>query len=165
MARITDLQRLLLQHFALPHGRAWVTTVDGIVQSVAVWFDNAVPVPAEVGRTWAPVFAQLEGDRHEASDAAEAEIHGWRPTDRHLYLATMGTVPEHQGTGLGTRSLQPGIELADREQLVACLETSSRSNVEFYSRLGFGCISHWRIADGAGPDLWLMVRPPVAAPG
>ena len=47
----------------------------------------------------------------------------------------------------------------------AWMETSSRSNVEFYSRLGFGCISHWRIADGAGPDLWLMVRPPVAAPG
>ncbi|MGB8857939.1 MAG: GNAT family N-acetyltransferase [Ilumatobacteraceae bacterium] len=160
VARITELQLLGLARFGLPYGSVWVTTVDGVVQSVASWFDSAVTVPAGVIDACGPRVAELEGDRCAASQAAEAESHGWRPTDRHLYLATMGTVPQHQGSGLGTRTLLPGIELADREGMVACLETSSIANVEFYSGLGFRIVRYWRIAEGSGPDLWLMQRSP-----
>lgn len=160
VARITELQRLCLVHFALPYGSAWVTEVEGVIQCVVQWVDTAVKVPADVQERLGPRFAELEGDRAEASATAEAESHGWRPTERHLYLATMGTAPDHQGRGLGAATLAPGLRIADEHGLVACLETSAESNVRFYSRLGFGVIRHSRIADGAGPDLWLMRREP-----
>lgn len=161
VARITQLDRLFLEHFGLPNGNTWVTTVDGVVESVAAWIDTAAmeqaaPAPDDIEEQ----FAALEGDRHHALIAAELEYHGWRPTERHLYLGTMGTAPAHQRRGLGTRTLRGGIELADRDQLHCYLETSSQLNVDFYSRLGFESVRHWRIADGAGPDLWLMNRAP-----
>lgn len=160
--RITQLQQLFLLHFALPHGNAWVTTVDGIIESVASWIDTGAttPAPTTPMSDLAEQIAVLEGDRHQASKAADAEYHQWRPADRHLYLATMGTSPSHQRMGLGARTLQPGLDLADRHQLSAYLETSSQPNVDFYSALGFEIVRHWRIADGVGPDLWLMRRAP-----
>ena len=160
VARITELQRLALVHFGLPHGLPSVTTVDGAIESVALWFDSAHRTPPEAFAALAERFAELEGDRSDASAAADEEYHGWRPTDRHLYLATMGTTPAFQGRGLGARTLGPGLRFADEHGLVACLETSSEANVRFYSRLGFESVRHWRIADGAGPDLWLMQRQP-----
>lgn len=157
--RITQLDRLFLQHFGLPYGNAWVTTVDGVVESVAAWIDTAVvqaaaPPPDDIEEQ----FAALEGDRHHALLAAELEYQGWRPSERHLYLGTMGTAPSRQRMGLGTRTLCGGLELADHEQLDCYLETSSHDNVNFYGRLGFDSIRHWRIAEGSGPDLWLMKR-------
>lgn len=163
VARLTELQRLCLVHFALPYGSAWVTEVDGAIQCVAQWADTASPPPVAVYEPLAERFAELEGDRTEASAAAEDESHGWRPPHRHLYLATMGTVPEYQGRGLGAATLAPGLRFADEHGLAACLETSSDSNVRFYERLGFEVVRHWRIADGAGPDLWLMQRRPQSA--
>ncbi len=162
IARITRLQQLFLLHFALPHGSACVTTIDGTVESVASWIDTGAtaPEPTTSMSALAEQFAELEGNRHQASQAADAEYHLWRPAERHLYLATMGTSPSHQRMGVGARTLQPGLDLADRHQLSAYLETSSESNVDFYSALGFEIVRHWRIADGVGPDLWLMRRAP-----
>jgi hypothetical protein len=74
VGRITELQRLFLQHLALPYGRASVTTVAGVVQSVASWFDTAAELPADIGAALGPVVAALEGDRHDASAAADAEL-------------------------------------------------------------------------------------------
>lgn len=164
VARITELQRIGLRHFGLPYGNVWVSEVDGTVHSVAYWFDTGRPPPdderAALNDRFAARFAELEGDRCAASAAAEAEVHGWRPAERHLYLATTGTTPAMQGKGLGARTLAPGLALADREGLAACLETSSTSNVQFYEHLGFEIVAHWKIADGAGPDLWTMQRTP-----
>ncbi len=161
VARLTELQRLCLQHFGLPFGLVTVTEVDGVVQCVAQWADTTHPVPPDVVTPLLTRFAELEGDRAEASAAAEAESHGWRPTERHLYLATMGTVPEHQGRGLGAATLAPGLEFADAHDLPACLETSSEANVRFYGSLGFEVVRDWRIAYGAGPQLWLLQRRPL----
>lgn len=158
--RITELQRLFLQHFALSYGNAYVTTVDGVIESVASWIDTAVAPNSTPTNDLAAKFAELEGDRHDASQAADKEYHGWRPVERHLYLATMGTAPTRQQMGLGARTLHAGLDLADSEQLSAYLETSSQANVNFYSAFGFEIVRHWLIADGAGPDLWLMERAP-----
>ena len=162
VGRVTALQRLFMVHFALPYGNACVTTVDGVIESMASWIDTAVTPASTPPDELAAQFAALEGDRHDASLAADAEYHGWRPAERHLYLATMGTSPARQRMGLGARTLQAGLDLADRARLAACLETSSQSNVNFYSALGFEITRHWLIADGDGPDLWLMQRAPRA---
>lgn len=79
---------------------------------------------------------------------------------RHLYLGTTGTTPVMQRRGLATRTLAPGLAFADRENITACLETSTHTNVEFYSRLGFSVVHHWCVANGIGPDVWTMQRAP-----
>ncbi|MDO8362692.1 MAG: GNAT family N-acetyltransferase [Actinomycetota bacterium] len=158
--RIRELQRLGLLHYGLPYGQVSVATVHQRVESVAFWIDTAVHVPAALHAELHPVFAELEGSRHEASAAAESELHGWRPAERHFYLATIGTSPAMQGLGLATLAMAPTLQLADHERVPACLETSSTANVAFYERLGFETTRHWKVAGGMGPDVWTMLRPP-----
>jgi len=157
--RVTELQRIAMQSYGFAFGQVWVGVVDDIVQSVAVWMDSTIAVPSGVYEKLRPITAELEGVRHEASLVAEREISGWRPVNRHFYLATVGTTPAMQGQGLASAVLQPGLKVADDEGIGSFLETSSASNVAFYSKLGFHVVSHWRI-NGGGPDVWAMLRQP-----
>jgi hypothetical protein len=52
--------------------------------------------------------------------------------------------------------------VADDERSSSFLETSSQSNVAFYSKLGFNVVGHQRIS-GGGPDVWAMLRQPGVA--
>jgi hypothetical protein len=155
--RITRLQLLALENLGLPFGEVWLSGLEGTIQSVAVWMDSAVPVPSSVSRALNPVVAHLEGSRHDASLAAEREIEGWRPTQRHFILAVLGTAPARQKEGLGARTLVPGLTTADRQGAGSFLETSSVSNLAFYSTFGFEVIGHKRL-EGDGPDVWAMYR-------
>lgn len=159
--RVTELQRTALQHLGLVYGRVWVSSVGGRVHSVSVRMDSAVVVPSRVGQRLQPTIRALEGSRHEASVAAEAELRGWRPRARHLYLATIGTTPAMQGKGLATRALAPVLDEADAEGVGVFVETSSASNVTFYSRLGFAVTGRRRVG-ADGPRVWAMLRPPSA---
>ncbi len=160
-SRITDLQRLTLEHVGLVFGEAWVTTWNGIIESVAVWTDSATINHRVANPAADQHAAELEGSRHEASIAAERQVADWRPTQRHLHLGTVGTMPAMRGRGLATATLLPMLSSADREQIPAFLETSSESNIDFYSVLQFEVIDHRRLADG-GPDVWAMLRKPAA---
>ena len=90
----------------------------------------------------------------------ERQIEGWRPTQRHFTLAVLGTAPSRQREGLGARTLVPGLTTADRQRAGSFLETSSASNLAFYSTFGFEVIGHTRL-DGDGPDVWAMYRKPM----
>jgi hypothetical protein len=157
--RITRLQPLALENLGLAFGAVWLSILDGTVQSVAVWMDSAVPVPSSVYRSMNQVVAQLEGSRHDASLAAEQELQGWRPTQRHFTLAVLRTAPARQREGLGGRTLLPGLTTADRQGAGSFLETSSVSNLSFYSTFGFEVIDHRRL-EGGGPDVWAMYHEP-----
>jgi len=159
-ARVTRLQLLALEKLGLAFGEVWLSSLDGAVQSVAVWMDSAVLVPSSVHRAMAAAVAPLEGSRHEASLAAAQEIEGWRPTERHFTLAVLGTAPARQREGLGGRTLLPGLAAADREGAGSFLETSALSNLAFYSTFGFEVIGHRRLG-GDGPDVWAMFRRPL----
>ena len=78
------------------------------------------------------------------------------PRERHLYLAVLGVEPSRQGEGIGSRLLQPGLELCDREGIPAYLETAKERNVSFYSRHGFKVTDELRMP--RGPRVWLMWR-------
>jgi ribosomal protein S18 acetylase RimI-like enzyme len=158
-SRVTQLQRIALQSFGLPFGHVWVGIVEDTVQSVAVWMDSANVVPSSAYARVQFITAILEGSRHEASTAAEQEVSGWRPTERHYYLAAVGTAPSMERKGLGSAVLRPVLRTADNEGVCAFLETSSESNVAFYSALGFEVADHRQIR-GGGPDVWAMRRPP-----
>ena len=92
-SRITSLQRLTLEHVGLALGSVWVTTVDDTIQSVAVWTDSADANASAPNPTIEQLTAGLEGSRRQASLAAERQLADWRPTQRHLYLGAVGTVP------------------------------------------------------------------------
>jgi GNAT superfamily N-acetyltransferase len=162
--RITRLQLLALENLGMAFGEVWLSSVDGTVQSVAVWMDSAVEVPPSVHHALDAAVAALEGSRHDASLAAQRQLEGWRPIQRHFTLAVIGTAPARQRQGLAGRTLVPGLAAADREGAGSFLETSSVSNLDFYSRFGFEVIGHRRI-DGGGPDVWAMFRKPMAHSG
>jgi ribosomal protein S18 acetylase RimI-like enzyme len=157
--RITALQYSSLTEYGLPYGHVWVATVDGTIESVALWMDSAVEIPPTVHERASAANAELEGRRHDASIAAEHEVADWRPDHRHFYLGTVATSPELQGHGLGGRVVRPMLEVADAENVDAFVETSSDANVSFYERLGFATVDH-RVISSGGPDVWAMLREP-----
>ncbi|MGF1507898.1 MAG: GNAT family N-acetyltransferase [Myxococcota bacterium] len=77
--------------------------------------------------------------------------------DRHLYLAFLGTVPERQGRGHGSRLLQRFVELADERGLPAYLENSNPANTGLYERYGFTTTREWNLPDH-GPRMLGMIR-------
>jgi ribosomal protein S18 acetylase RimI-like enzyme len=161
LQRIIGLQRIALGSFGLPFGHVWVGIVEDIVQSAAVWMNSANVVPSSVNDRVHLITAELEGRRHEASIAAGREVNGWRPVERHYYLATVGTTPGMQGRGLASAVLRPVLRTADDENVCGFLETSSASNIAFYSTLGFE-VTDYRQISGGGPHVWAMLRRPQA---
>lgn len=93
-----------------------------------------------------------------AMRVAEA-VHRHLPTEQDfLYLQFAAVHPSHQGQGLGPRTIQQGLTLADQMGVDTYLETSSPSNVALYQRLGFQVTEHWQVP-GDGPAFWTMKRP------
>lgn len=145
-------------------GEVWLSSLDSTVQSVAVWMDSAVPVPSSVHHAMDAAVAQLEGSRHDASLAAAREIEGWRPIQRHFHSGRPRHRSARQREGLGGRTLVLGLAAADRDGAGSFLETSSVSNLAFYSTFGFEVIGHRR-TQGGGPDVWAMFRTPMPDSG
>jgi GNAT superfamily N-acetyltransferase len=86
------------------------------------------------------------------------QVEARHPTQRHLYLAVLGVDPAHQGEGVGSRVIQPGLELCDRERLPAYLETGKERNLAFYGRHGFAVVD--RLDLPKGPPVWFLWREP-----
>jgi ribosomal protein S18 acetylase RimI-like enzyme len=161
--RITALQRIALEHFALPFGAVSVTTAAGVIASVVAWSDSAALSLENVDATVSAQVAELEGRRHAASKSADDQVEHLRPRKHHLYLGTVGTSRAMQGRGLATKTLAPLLQISDRNAVEVWLETSSESNVDFYRRLGFGVERHLAI-QGGGPAVWVMSRQPATGP-
>ena len=77
----------------------------------------------------------------------------------HRYLYFLGVDPPHQRQGLGSVLLKPTLQKADAERVSCYLETTSTSNVTFYSRLDFAVAHEGRLHPPA-PHFWLLKRPP-----
>lgn len=84
------------------------------------------------------------------------------PAPAHFYLASLGVEPEHQGEGLGSRLLQPILEICDSDGIPAYLESSKESNIDFYARHGFRVSGEYRLSR-RGPTMWPMWREPRGA--
>lgn len=160
--RLVDLHRLFLAQVAVPLGRVDVGAVGAELVGVAVWVPAGV-VPDEVWARVGPAAARLAGDRAAAAEEAETALAGHRPDGEHVTLASLGVALHHQRRGVGTATLRPGLDRADREGVPVHLETSAESYVRFYRRLGFTVTGVVDLPRG-GPRTWLMDRSPVAAP-
>ncbi len=76
----------------------------------------------------------------------------------HWYLSLLGTDPDVQGRGLGSAVLQPVLEICDRDNVGAYLESSHERNLAFYARQGFRAVAELHVP--RGPDVWMMWREP-----
>lgn len=80
------------------------------------------------------------------------------PEPPHFYLAVLGVASAAQGQGLGSRLMQPVLELCDSDGVPAYLESSKESNIAFYARHGFRVTRE--ISLPRGPTMWAMWREP-----
>ncbi len=156
--RIRALQHDALRLLGLALGEVWVAEVDGRMVAVAAWMRPGVQVPLETVAELMASRAAHEGDRHEASLAAD-EIVGTMPgkVDGY-YLGTVGVLTAEQSRGYGRAVLSPVLERLATEQQPAQLETSLEKNVRFYESLGFSVTSMVTIP--GGPSNRLMTRDP-----
>ncbi len=157
--RLRELYSIYLG-VALRFGRVW-TTADASAGAAWTWTGHGAAIGAYMERAGLDVrVAELAGDRAGAAAQADAALEPLRPAEAHWRLEAVGVVPAHQGQGLGTRVLTPGLEVCDAGGATAALETSARGNVRLYERLGFRVQAELQIPDG--PHVWHMRRAPRA---
>lgn len=77
----------------------------------------------------APLMVRV-GSLGELAAALQAR----RPKKQHWYLGIIGTLPGHQGQGMGARLLQTMHSRCDRLGLSTYLESSNPANYDFYRR-------------------------------
>jgi GNAT superfamily N-acetyltransferase len=130
--------------------------------TAALWrapvFEAPDPDPAARER-FVEVVAGLVGDRAEEVFGFFGRIGEAHPAQPHWYLAAVGSMPEHQGTGAGAAILAPVLAHCDAGGLPAYLESSNPRNVPFYHRLGFVETGTLTTPDGAA-TMTLMWRTP-----
>jgi GNAT superfamily N-acetyltransferase len=141
----------------VPRGTVWIAD-DGA--AVSMWDRVDGSPSAGMEQLWAE-FARTAGQqvvgRVEAYDAA---IKALKPSAPFWYLGVLATHPDHQGRGLATAVLQPGLARADAEGWDAWLETSKPANKGFYAGRGFTDVRPVEIPDG--PPTWWIRRPAAA---
>ena len=102
---------------------------------------------------------ELVGDRISQVLEAFAEVNANHPSQPHWYLQAVGTVPEMQGKGRAAKLLQPILEICDKEETGAYLESTNPRNLSFYYRLGFEIQKELSL-DGGKAALTCMWRDP-----
>ena len=140
----------------LPHGETY--TVEGTA-GAALW---ALPDRWRLG-TWEEIRMGLAllpalGRRVGLAVRGVELIEHAHPREPHYYLAVLGTGPEAQGLGIGSALLQPVLEMCDRDEVPAYLESSKERNIDFYARHGFRVTGDLRLPEG--PPVWSMWRDP-----
>jgi ribosomal protein S18 acetylase RimI-like enzyme len=106
-----------------------------------------------------PTAPFLVGKRMVRALQLLIEIDALHPKEPHWYLATLGTEPDRQGSGIGSALLRSTLAHIDEEGMPAYLESSKERNVPLYARFGFEVMDEFRSEHG-GPPLWRMWREP-----
>jgi ribosomal protein S18 acetylase RimI-like enzyme len=85
------------------------------------------------------------------------EIHERFATDPHWYLWAIGVSPSFQGKGIGSKLMQPVLNIADNNHLPCYLETHNEHNIRFYENHGFKVVNEGRIPKH-NLRVWAMLR-------
>ena len=129
---------------------------------VAMWVPPGSPVvPAAAGERFESGLAELLGDAADRTFELVATMDEHHPHEDHHYLWFLGVAPAQQGRGVGSSLLRRVLATADRREVPAYLEATSKDNVRLYERHGFEIVDELRAA--GSPTLWAMWRPAAAA--
>lgn len=133
----------------LAYGHSYVTSD---VVAFSMWIPPGRPeVEVELSTPREPPAEELIAKFVALQEALAANT----PHENHWYLQMVGTHPDWQRLGLGTRLIQRGIEQAIHDGLGVYLETETVENVAYYRHLGFEVRSEWTVSAG-GPQMWGM---------
>jgi GNAT superfamily N-acetyltransferase len=121
----------------------------------AVW----LPPGVESDRTAETAPAEDGGDPAMPSEIGEliAQSATFCPTEPHWYLGLIAVDPFHRGKKLGTKLLEHGLALCDRDGVPAYLESTNAGNLTLYQRAGFELLAEVQV--GASPPRFPMLRP------
>ncbi len=152
-AREAFARALLLPR--VDRGTAWVTDDH---TAVAMW-DRCSQTPSDPAAHAAAMGAFREAVGEQVwtrvelyDDAVKAEA----PSRPYWYLGVLATHPGHQGRGLATAVLAPGLAAAEADGWDCWLETSTAANKTFYARRGF---TEAVAVDNPGiPQTWWLRR-------
>jgi len=135
--------------------------------AVGIWVPPVGSVPApppddadESGESSGPSvrdqLGEVLGPRSAEIFELFGAMYGARPEEPHWYLQALGTRPERQGQGWGSRVLAPMLDRCDRLGIPAYLESSNPQNHAFYHRVGFVDIGE--VSVPGAPTLMRMER-------
>jgi GNAT superfamily N-acetyltransferase len=117
--------------------------------TLGAWEDGELLGAATYGP---PGSCPLPDKRREALSKAVADLplparrkfHAWRtnwgthdPAEPHWHLGPFAVRVDTQARGIGSQLLEAFLELVDKHQGMAYLETDTARNVRFYERFGF----------------------------
>jgi GNAT superfamily N-acetyltransferase len=148
---------------ALPFAEVW-SVIDGPeVPATAVWLPPRAYPPSTLRQirqlVAAPFLGPLKPGALLRSLRYLREVEKAHPKPEHWYLALLGTDPPAQGTGMGTRLLEPVLERCDATGMPAYLETDKERNLAYYARFRFELVDTIHpVPDG--PPTWTMLRAP-----
>jgi len=156
-AGLRSFFRTQIRRQYLPHGHVY-TTADR--KGVAVWGPPDRPRrPVRELMELLPTAPYLVGPHLVPALRLLGEVDSLHPKEPHWYLATLGTEPARQGTGVGSALLTEALGRVDEEGMPAYLESSKARNVPLYARYGFEVIDELH-PRGGGPVMWRMWREP-----
>ncbi|MGD0874928.1 MAG: GNAT family N-acetyltransferase [Acidimicrobiales bacterium] len=148
--------KLQLRQTYMKRGLAYTTEE---CRSTALWMPPCSgPPPIRDAVAQLPMLLVL-GRRAGAALRLVQIVESRRPKTPHYYLGGLGTDPLWQGRGLATAVMAPLLDICDREGRAAYLESSTESNVAFYSHRGFEVTGEVTVPEAA-LRLWLMWREP-----
>jgi len=139
---------------------AWVTDD---CTAVAMWDRRSIDgLTGEDHDAWWDGFNAEVGDYVCARlEVYEGAIESGFPGPPFWYLGVLATHPDHQGRGLASAVMRPGLAAADEEGWDCWLETSTPGNKAFYEGRGF--TESVPIDLPGGPPTWCLRRPSATA--
>jgi len=127
----------------------------GAFSAVALWLP---PGTEPDGDAIVSVLTEtVAPDRHRDAFAVLEQMDKAHPTFAHWYLPWLGVDPARQGSGIGSKLLADCLDVVDRDQLPAYLETPNPRTIPFYERHGFVATGEAR--SGECPPITTMLRP------
>ena len=143
----------------------WILSVDAHDSTSSIWtkpildLDESDNSDDDEQDAFVNLMHELVGDRISQVLEAFAEVNANHPSQPHWYLQAVGTVPEMQSKGRAAKLLQPILEICDKEETGAYLESTNPRNLSFYYRLGFETQKELSL-DGGKAALTCMWRDP-----
>ncbi|RKQ36182.1 GNAT family N-acetyltransferase [Kocuria tytonis] len=153
-------ERILLETFHAG-GHAYLAVSPGESRPLGVALWEAPGSKVSIPQMLPGVVAYLRIFRSRFPDAFTTELLAQRahPRTPHWYLKAVGTLPEAQGTGVGTRLVQERLAVVDRQRAGTYLEASTTDLIPYYERFGF--VSRGPVPCRGTVPATGMWRPPV----